>query len=207
MCLSGERAWRSDWTSKAARHDGDEVRLEVWKLKEHADAGDAGRSRGDAVRGVGCGHASEGVDGHGLGGLAGGVESAEAGGGSDFSSLDRLSEDRGEEGEGGLLIARAANFVEGVTTDADDGSRQEDADLGRGEFAGGRGEVHAMGAGGERDVGTAGDEDAGSDAGRGGANGLHDAAGKGNQSGGREVLFPQQKKSQAFACQPGAMGY
>ncbi len=158
----------------------------VWE--EHTDAGYPGGSGGEAPRGIGRGDAPESEDGHRVSGLAGGLESVDAGGRSDFDAVDLLAENGSEECERGLLIAGAADLVKGVATYAEGGSGQDGADLRGSEFATGGGEMDAVSAGGKSNVGAARDENLD---GRRGCDGFHDAAGESDQDASGEMLLAQ----------------
>jgi len=171
------------------------------RVKEHANGGHSGGTCGEAVGSVGGGDAAEGEDGDGRGG--GYAEGFETDGGSDSRTMDGFAEDGAEEDGVGLVGESAGDLVERVAGDGDEGSgeigaTEERADLWRGEFVGGGGEVEAGGAGGEGDVGAGVDEQAG--AGAGGGDDFDKSAGERSEFGCGEVFFAELDELDSLLC-------
>lgn len=179
---------------------------EVFVSEEQADSSDAGCSGREALWRVGRVDSSEGEDGEFRGGLTGSAESFETGGWGDFGAIEPFSEDGGEEDERGLLVVGAADFVEGVAADADGGSGQDAAYLSRGELSGSGGEVNAIRAGSDRDIGATGDKDTSAGEGFAGVDCLKDAPGKRDQGGIGKVPLAHEDEGDVLLAEPGAPG-
>lgn len=135
---------------------------------EEADSGYSGCSGCEAGWGVAGCDAAEGQNGDGVGEGADGGEFFETRAGEfvqAFREVEGFAEDGAEEDEVGRVREGGSDLGAGVAGFADRGGGQvvgavEMPDLGRGEGAGGGGEVDSVGRGGEGYVGPGVDQEA-----------------------------------------------
>jgi len=163
-------------------------------LEEEADGGDSAGSGVDAGGGIRFGDSAEGQDGSLAGGGAGGAESVEACSGNDDAAIHGLFEDRTEEDQAGAVRVGAVDVGEGMAGDADGGlgaarGLEELPDLPRGELLAAAGQVDAVGAGGNGDIGAGVDEQTGRCAGC--PDDIDHSASEADEFLGGEILFAE----------------
>ena len=145
--MSGDRCAASSSSRRQGQRfpQADGRRRGVGGAEDAADAGDAARAGLQAAEGVGLVDAAEGEhrDGGGAAGVGEGGVAAPALAGSVIHGR--------EDGEVGAFAGSPGDRLRGVDADADD-AETEGARVPRREASCGK--VHAVGAGGQRDVGA-----------------------------------------------------